>query len=182
MDFSDLEKTLLQPDFDVEKYASNLLQSGVNIGKHANELIEAERELDSKLEDHVTDHHNDLLSQATSVERLELHLSSVSDQSENLLTLVDRLSNRVVEPYNSMKIQTDTLMRMQKTCDVLRKIIRIIQLSKKLQVQLQGGANEITKAASSLNELMELWQPEDELSGIGKYLSNTVNHKNKTCY
>ena len=83
---------------------------------------------------------------------------------------------------DSMKIQTDTLMRMQKTCDVLRKIIRIIQLSKKLQVQLQGGANEITKAASSLNELMELWQPEDELSGIGNYLSNTVNHKNKTCY
>ena len=156
MDLSDLEKVLLQPGFDVEKYASNLLQSGVDIGKHANELIESEHDLDTQLEDHVTSHHNDLLSQATSVERLELHLSSVSDQSENLLTLVDRLSNRVIEPYNSMETQTVTLMRLQKTCDMLRKIIRIIQLSKKLQVQLQGGTNEITKAASSLNELMEL--------------------------
>ena len=142
MNLSDLEKSLLQPDFDVEKYASNLLQSGVDIGKYANELVEAERELDGKLEDHVTEHHNDLLQQATSVERLELHLSSVSDQSENLLTLVDRLSTRVVDPYNSMKTQTDTLMRMQKTCDVLRKIVRIIRLSKKLQIQLQGHSVE----------------------------------------
>ena len=166
MDLYDLEKTLLQPDFDVEKYASNLLQSGVDIGKHANELNAAERELDSQLEEHVTSHHNDLLSQATSVERLDLHISSVSDQSENLLSLVDRLSNRVTEPFNSMKTQTETLIRMQKTCDVLRKIDRIFQLSKKLQNQMQGGTNEITKAASTLSELMELWQPEDELSGI----------------
>ena len=122
MDLYDLEKTLLQQDFDVEKYASNLLQSGVDIGKHANELNAAERELDSQLEEHVTSHHNDLLTQATSVERLELHISSVSDQSENLLSLVDRLSNRVTEPFNSMKTQTETLIRMQKTCDVLRKL------------------------------------------------------------
>ena len=57
-----------------------------------------------------------------------------------------------------------TLSRLQKTCDVLRKIIRILQLSKKLQVQLHGEAAELTKAASSLSELMELWQP--ELNGI----------------
>ena len=67
----------------------------------------------------------------------------------------------VYEYHNS---QTVTLMRLQKTCDVLRKIIRILQLSKKLQNQEVSG--EITKAAASLNELMELWQPEDELNGI----------------
>lgn len=36
---------------------------------------------------------------------------------------------------------------------MLRRIIRILYLSKRLQAQLQGGSREITKAAQSLNEL-----------------------------
>lgn len=42
---------------------------------------------------------------------------------------------------------------MQETCDLLRRIIRIMYLTKRLRTQLQGGAREITKAAQSLNEL-----------------------------
>lgn len=38
-------------------------------------------------------------------------------------------------------------------CDLLRRIIRILYLSKRLQGQLQGGSREITKAAQSLSEL-----------------------------
>lgn len=41
----------------------------------------------------------------------------------------------------------------QVACDLLRRIIRILYLSKRLQGQLQGGTREITKAAQSLNEL-----------------------------
>ena len=121
MDLSELEKVLLQPDFDVEKHAASLVQQGVDITRYVNNLLDAERSLDEKLEDHVSLHHNDLLCQATSVERLDTHLSSVSGrkkehsslliwepcaleffmilfisgQAENLLTLVDRLTSRV---------------------------------------------------------------------------------------
>jgi hypothetical protein len=35
-----------------------------------------------------------------------------------------------------------------------------------LRGQLQSGPSEIAKAAQSISELSELWQPEDELSGI----------------
>ena len=49
--------------------------------------------------------------------------------------------------------RTAQLRRLQDTCDLLRRIIRITYLSKRLQAQLQGGAREITKAAQSLNEL-----------------------------
>ena len=35
-----------------------------------------------------------------------------------------------------------------------------------LRAQLQAGPSEIAKAAQSLCELSELWQPEEELSGI----------------
>lgn len=41
----------------------------------------------------------------------------------------------------------------QVACDLLRRIIRILYLSKRLQGQLQGGSREITKAAQSLSEL-----------------------------
>ena len=44
----------------------------------------------------------------------------------------------------------------QEACDMLRRIIRVVYLSKRLHSQLQGGAREITKAAQSLNELGEL--------------------------
>ena len=82
MDLSELEKVLLQPDFDVEKHAASLVQQGVDITKYVNNLSEAERSLDEKLEDHVSLHHNDLLCQATSVERLDTHLSSVSGRKK----------------------------------------------------------------------------------------------------
>ena len=84
MDLSELEKVLLQPDFDVEKHAASLVQQGVDITKYVNNLSDAERSLDEKLEDHVSLHHNDLLCQATSVERLDTHLSSVSGRKKRI--------------------------------------------------------------------------------------------------
>lgn len=47
------------------------------------------------------------------------------------------------------------MISVQAACDLLRRIIRILYLSKRLQGQLQGGSREITKAAQSLNELGE---------------------------
>lgn len=47
------------------------------------------------------------------------------------------------------------MISLQAACDLLRRIIRILYLSKRLQGQLQGGSREITKAAQSLNELGE---------------------------
>ena len=41
----------------------------------------------------------------------------------------------------------------QEACDILRRVIRALYLTKRLQGQLQGGAREITKAAQSLSEL-----------------------------
>jgi hypothetical protein len=45
------------------------------------------------------------------------------------------------------------LSRLQLSCELLRRIIRILSLSKRLQVQLQAGPKEITKTAQTLSEL-----------------------------
>lgn len=155
-------------DFDVSNHASQILQSCnfTDVAKYVQDLTEADHDLERKLEDHVSTHYQDLLSQATGVERLEAHLSTVSSQAQSLSAAVQRTRSRVMEPYELVRTQTITLARLQETCDLLRRIIRILQLGKKLRSQLQAGPSEIAKAAQSLNELSELWQPEEELSGI----------------
>uniref|UniRef100_A0A8C1IE94 Component of oligomeric golgi complex 5 n=1 Tax=Cyprinus carpio TaxID=7962 RepID=A0A8C1IE94_CYPCA len=75
------------------------------------------------------------------------------------------IRTKIVDPYNKIVVRTAQLARLQVACDLLRRIIRILYLSKRLQGQLQGGSREITKAAQSLNELDYLSQGVD-LSGI----------------
>ncbi|KAL8220986.1 UNVERIFIED_CONTAM: Conserved oligomeric Golgi complex subunit [Gekko kuhli] len=70
-----------------------------------------------------------------------------------LQSTVDRIRTKIIDPYNKIVSRTAQLARLQAACDLLRRIIRILYLSKRLQGQLQGGSREITKAAQSLNEL-----------------------------
>ena len=53
MDLSDLQAILLAPDFDVEKHASQVLQSARDIGAYTQRLEEAEHELDRRLQEQV---------------------------------------------------------------------------------------------------------------------------------
>ena len=70
---------------------------------------------------------------------------------------------KVVDPYDKIQSGTVSLGRLQQTCDILRRVIRILQLSKRLQSQMGGGA-DLTKAASGLAELGELLQ--EDLAGL----------------
>ena len=58
-----------------------------------------------QIEDHVATHHQDLLDQATAVEKLENELSSVSLQSEQLLASVENTVARVNQPFKSVSQQ-----------------------------------------------------------------------------
>lgn len=82
-----------------------------------------------------------------------------------LQAAVDRIRTKIFDPYNKIMARITQLSRLQMACDLLRRIIRILYLSKRLQGQLQGGSREISKAAQSLNELDYLSQGVD-LSGI----------------
>ena len=171
MDLTKVEADLSVEDFDVEKHASKLLMAQSNasdISEYVACLSEAERRIDHRLEDHVALHYEDLLDQATSVERIEDQLAAVTAQSSALMSSIETVRNRVADPYNNIRNQTVSLGRIQETCDILRRILRILQLGKKLQQQLAGGPVDITKAAQSISELTELWEPEQDmnLSGI----------------
>uniref|UniRef100_A0AAR2JV81 Conserved oligomeric Golgi complex subunit 5 n=1 Tax=Pygocentrus nattereri TaxID=42514 RepID=A0AAR2JV81_PYGNA len=111
----------------------------------------------------VVARHEDLLAQATGIESLEGVLEMMQTRIAALQNTVDR--TKIVDPYNKIVVRTAQLARLQVACDLLRRIIRILYLSKRLQGQLQGGSRELTKAAQSLNELDYLSQGVD-LSGI----------------
>ncbi|XP_031439133.1 conserved oligomeric Golgi complex subunit 5 [Clupea harengus] len=154
----------LKEDFDVKIYTAQAIHHAV-IAEQLAKLAEGISQLDKELHSQVVARHEDLLAQATGIESLEGVLQMMQTRIAALQSAVDRIRTKIVDPYNKIVARTAQLARLQVACDLLRRIIRILYLSKRLQGQLQGGSREITKAAQSLNELDYLSQGVD-LSGI----------------
>ncbi|XP_071960171.1 conserved oligomeric Golgi complex subunit 5-like [Antedon mediterranea] len=157
-------RNFLQDDFDVKAHTNHVMQT-MAISDQLSKLTEGITLLDKELHSQVAAHHSDLLSQATGIETLDGVLQMMHTRIQALQSAVDRIKSKLVEPYSKVVARTAQLRRLQETCDLLRRIIRILYLSKRLHGQLQGGAREITKAAQSLNELDYLYHGID-LSGI----------------
>uniref|UniRef100_A0A671T5M7 Conserved oligomeric Golgi complex subunit 5 n=1 Tax=Sinocyclocheilus anshuiensis TaxID=1608454 RepID=A0A671T5M7_9TELE len=156
----------LKEDFDVKTYTAQAIHHAV-IAEQLAKLAEGISQLDKELHCQVVARHEDLLAQATGIESLEVRLlcSILFMHFFFLFPSFLRIRTKIVDPYNKIVARTAQLARLQVACDLLRRIIRILYLSKRLQGQLQGGSREITKAAQSLNELDYLSQGVD-LSGI----------------
>uniref|UniRef100_A0A8C9WB29 Conserved oligomeric Golgi complex subunit 5 n=1 Tax=Scleropages formosus TaxID=113540 RepID=A0A8C9WB29_SCLFO len=151
-------------DFEVKTYTAQAIHHAV-IAEQLAKLAQGISQLDKELHVQVVARHEDLLAQATGIESLEGVLQMMQTRIAALQGAVDRIRTKIVDPYNKIVARTAQLARLQVACDLLRRIIRILYLSKRLQGQLQGGSREITKAAQSLNELDYLSQGVD-LSGI----------------
>ncbi|KAM8885049.1 conserved oligomeric Golgi complex subunit 5 isoform 1-T2 [Synchiropus picturatus] len=154
----------LSEEFDVKTYTAQAIHHAV-IAEQLAKLAQGISQLDKELHSQVVARHEDLLAQATGIESLEGVLQMMQTRISALQAAVDRIRAKIVDPYNKIVARITQLARLQVACDLLRRIIRILYLSKRLQVQLQGGSREITKAAQSLNELDYLSQGVD-LSGI----------------
>ncbi|KAM8972101.1 conserved oligomeric Golgi complex subunit 5 [Pelodytes ibericus] len=154
----------LSDGFDVKSYTSQSIHQAV-IAEQLAKLAQGISQLDKELHVQVVARHEDLLAQATGIESLEGVLQMMQTRIGALQSAIDRIRVKIVDPYNKIVSRTAQLARLQSACDLLRRIIRILYLSKRLQGQLQGGSRELTKAAQSLNELDYLSQGLD-LSGI----------------
>uniref|UniRef100_A0AAY4D2P2 Conserved oligomeric Golgi complex subunit 5 n=1 Tax=Denticeps clupeoides TaxID=299321 RepID=A0AAY4D2P2_9TELE len=157
-------RDFLSLNFDAKAYTSRAIHHAV-IAEELAKLAQGISQLDKELHAQVVERHEDLLAQATGIESLEGVLQMMQTRIAALQNAVDRIRTKIVDPYNKIVARTAQLARLQVACDLLRRIIRILYLSKRLQGQLQGGSREITKAAQSLNELDYLSQGVD-LSGI----------------
>ncbi|TNN34625.1 Conserved oligomeric Golgi complex subunit 5 [Liparis tanakae] len=161
----------LADDFDVKTYTAQAIHHAAiaeQLAELAQGISQLDKELHSQVQQSRTDgvvplsctarysratltvvaRHEDLLSQATGIESLEGVLQMMQTRISALQAAVDR-------SVLSFVSHVSPLLSLQMACDLLRRIIRILYLSKRLQGQLQGGSREITKAAQSLNELGE---------------------------
>ncbi|XP_047245427.1 conserved oligomeric Golgi complex subunit 5 [Girardinichthys multiradiatus] len=154
----------LDEDFDVKTYTAQAIHHAV-IAEQLARLAQGISQLDKELHSQVVARHEDLLAQATGIESLEGVLQMMQTRISALQAAVDRIRTKIVDPYNKIVARITQLARLQVACDLLRRIIRILYLSKRLQGQLQGGSREVTKAAQSISELDYLSQGVD-LSGI----------------
>lgn len=146
-------KQFLQKDVDVK---SEAVLQGLAVAEQLKKLTEGITLLDKELQKQVLANHEDLLSQATWVEKLEGVLGVMQTHVQCLLSAVERLRAKIVELYNKIELQTVMLSRLHATSDLLRRVARIQHLSRRLGAQMQGSNPDITKAAQSLNELSQL--------------------------
>ncbi|XP_046397623.1 conserved oligomeric Golgi complex subunit 5 [Ischnura elegans] len=156
-------RVFIDGEFDVKN--AQHLTKGIAVPDQISKLSEGILLLDQELRYQIMNHYEDLLSQATWVEKLEGVLNIMQSHMQNLLSSIERLRAQVVEPYRRVEIQTLVLGRLQETCDTLRRIFRALLLSKRLQSHIAGGTPELVRAAQCIGEIEQVWG-EADLSGI----------------
>jgi len=167
------EEDIWQPDeflnefagdeFDVEQHATKILKQG-NMNEEVAKLTSSLQSLDVLIQQHVCSHYTDLLSHAVASSELEQSLAVMATHIQSLQLSTDRVRSRVREPYDKIRAGTTSLARLQQTADILRRVIRILQLSKRLAVSMGQGETDLAKAASGLAELSSLLQ--EDLTGL----------------
>lgn len=156
-----LFQQFLADDFDVKAVTSSAVQLSA-VAEHLTKLSAGIALLDKALHHQVSNHYEDLLSQATEIETFEGVLLSVHQQIQSLLLSADKLRSKIVEPYEAISGLTRKLRRLHIVCDLLRKMVRVVRLCRRLETQLARRPPEGAKIANCLSELDEI----DGLEGI----------------
>eukprot|EP00039_Didymoeca_costata_P020153 m.340253 g.340253 ORF g.340253 m.340253 type:complete len:767 (+) comp19209_c0_seq1:136-2436(+) len=160
----ELFSKFFEDKFDASRFANSIIQvheTSVSLEKLADGIARVESELHSQ----VVSHHDDLLLQATGIQKLEDVLKMVSTRVKSLHQSFQRIQDKVTTPYKLIQTRAAQLIRLQSACEILRRTLRYLYLAKRLKTQLQGGNREVAKAAATLTELNDLMEYVD-LSGV----------------
>lgn len=152
--------------FDGESKKNDINQV-LSVAQQINKLGQAIEILNAELQKQVLANHEDLLSQATWVEKLVGVLAVMQSHVQSLLSAVERLRGKIIDPFNRIETQTIVLARLHETSDLLRRVARMQHLSKRLYSQMTNNVQgpDIIKAANSLHELEQLMMDTD-LNGL----------------
>ncbi|KAG0303672.1 Conserved oligomeric Golgi complex subunit [Linnemannia gamsii] len=160
--------SFLVDQFDPNTHANSIIHQsskGVDISTSLASLSFSIDSLNKQLHEQVTNNYNDLLSQAAGIRELETVLKTVKIGLKALNTSMERLSFKIKTPFEQIQTYTVQLERLQVTSEMLRRVLRFLYLSKRLEMQMPGGDLELTKAALTLSEVDALLQ-ESDLEGI----------------
>ncbi|KAF9361419.1 Conserved oligomeric Golgi complex subunit [Mortierella sp. NVP85] len=161
--------SFLVDHFDPNTHANSIIHQSargeLDIATSLSSLSFSIDSLNKQLHEQVTTHYNDLLSQAAGIRELEMVLKTVKAGLKALSTSMDRLSFKIKTPFEQIQTYTIQLERLHEASEMLRRVLRFLYLSKRLEMQMPGGDLELTKAALTLSEVDTLLQ-ESNLEGI----------------
>ncbi|KAI5742805.1 hypothetical protein M8J77_011489 [Diaphorina citri] len=149
----------LKPKSSPDQKPLELLSQTLAVSEQLARLSHGINLLDKELNKQVFEKHEDLVSQATWVDKLESVLALMQAHVQCLLASIERLRSKVVEPFSRIELQTLILGRLHTTSDVLRRVARLQQLAARL------SDLDSIQAASVLAELNELCKDVD-LTGL----------------
>lgn len=144
------------------------------------EVTEMNRELEriqTELQNFVFENCDQLLDQMTRVESMESVLESLDTRIQGVSSSLDGIKNIIGEPYRMIANRMVLLTRLQSTCDLLRKILRILAISTRLK-QIQDSIDsddsvtssvafkELVKYAPHIKEMEALIESDDRLLEI----------------
>ncbi|KAF9965881.1 Conserved oligomeric Golgi complex subunit [Mortierella alpina] len=161
--------SFLVDHFDPNAHANSIIHQSakgdLDIATSLSSLSFSIDSLNKQLHNQVTTHYNDLLSQAAGIRELETVLETVKFGLKTLSNSMERLSLKIKTPSEQIQTYTMQLERLQAASEMLRRVLRFLYLSKRLEMQMPGGELELTQAALTLSEVDTLLQ-ESDLEGI----------------
>ncbi|KAF8629271.1 hypothetical protein AX17_005850 [Amanita inopinata Kibby_2008] len=84
----------------------------------------------------VSQHHEDLLSQAANSNELSGSLTSVRANITELDKSLEKLRSKIQHPYHTLRTHVTRLQYLQQASDFLRRTSRFITLARRLQIQM----------------------------------------------
>ncbi|KER29533.1 hypothetical protein T265_13342, partial [Opisthorchis viverrini] len=132
MDEDELLTLFHSPQFDPNVYASSVF--GVRKASEVLRLVnEKILSLDASIYQHVASHHKELLKRAKDIDQLHDVLQTTESKITNLSQSLTKLKHKVAAPYIALHTQIEQFRRLQRSCDLLRKISRAALLTKRIQ-------------------------------------------------
>ncbi|KAK0195221.1 Golgi transport complex subunit 5-domain-containing protein [Armillaria mellea] len=116
----------------------------------------------------VTNHHQDLLSQAASANELSGSLTSVRAGLADLDHSLEKLRVKVRVPYQSLQTNVSRLQKLQQASDVLRRTSRFVILARRLQNQMA----EMESGSSTPDQPLLLLRSKSDESALGQDLED----------
>ena len=124
---SKLYEHFANQDFDPK---ARLNLDSLDLNEQILKISDAIELLNSELNDLVSGNYKELIDRTRKINELEQKFDNVQKNVLNLLSVLDKLKSILSEPYKEIAQRINLLNRLQTTCDLMRRIIRIFSLKK----------------------------------------------------
>ena len=118
--------------------------------------------INQELRTFVSDNFEQLISQSNQLESSEATFRSIQAKIDDLLSSLELLRNKLGQFYSKISHRIVLLNRLKSTCDLLRKMIRIMNVTSRLdvhhllEVDSTGSHRELSKHNQQIRELDSL--------------------------